>query len=226
MTVPKGCPDVGERVAPARRTWTLTAGGEESSIHTTALFGDAMVLLGSYSETLTVDSLSAAGGGLFAAWIDREGRAQRLERLAGRRDRSTYFVAAHVHAERLWVLIHFEDRLDFQSAEDVAIPGANHALVALDASGRVTEVRRPIRVAPIKAQAELTKTPLVPEKEDDRKKRRKSADRHERPAAQQAAIAPGPARARFRADVLHSSRWRVLRGGVQPTRTCLPRRSK
>ena len=78
----------------------------------------------------------------------------------------------------------------------------------------------------IKAQAELTKTPLVPDKEDDRKKRRKSADRHERPAAQQPAIAPGPARARFRADVLPSSRWRILRGGVQPTRTCLPRRSK
>jgi hypothetical protein len=148
---------IGAELGSAREAWTLTASGK-SAVHASALFGGAVVLLGSYEAELALGDKTAAGGGLFAAWVDTNGQVARLVGLSEPSQRAGIAVA-RVHGDRLWLVVRFEDEVVLRTeggSTPIGATGTSHLLVALDSEGRIVEHWR---VTGNLADIELASTP-------------------------------------------------------------------
>lgn len=137
----------GDRLAAAKRIWTLEAGGARTSVMQVVSDGDAIVVLGAFANGLELQGHSLSGAGLFAAWVDANGTVGRLDRIVNTDTASPDPFLAHsvegavLTPERLWVAIDFRDRVEIVGANatptTLTAAGGAMAIASFDRSGTV-----------------------------------------------------------------------------------------
>ncbi len=147
-----GCPEDGAREpnAPSPREsvakigWSLASRGDGATISVVLPSSEHVVVIGAYEGHLGLGELTLEGGGVFAAWLGRDGSVAGLQRLAwgGSGHDAVTAVAATLERGRLWVALEYGDVATIErgpaplALHHRGADGKSTAVVAFDASGR------------------------------------------------------------------------------------------